>query len=303
MAILKYQVAADYCRSSTSIFPQEEHPVGFEKIIGEHMGLCFGFMTNDTELLHCAMEPYKMVFRLPEGAPHGWGLGYYQAGQPLIRKQPKTMSGPLDFTTLTGNIKANLLLGHVRKATIGGLRTENTHPFRYRNWMFCHTGTINRFELIKEDMLRSMPDFIRRNIRGITDSEHFFHLFLSFLNDTGKIDDLRIPAEVASQALASTFAYVDRLVTDRGGTLAETCCIISNGSNLVATHRGQFLKVHRKTGFMCTSREMKPIPSSHLKAVLVLGGVDSNLPGWETVTERSIVTIDHDLNIQYSAPL
>ena len=265
------------------------------------MGFSFGYMSNDSALTACALSAFSEVLVLPAGAPHGWGLGYYQAGQPLLRKQPKTPEGPLDFIAAASNLRTNLIIGHVRDATVGGLRTENTHPFRYRNWMFCHCGTLDRFEKVRDDMLRSVPDFVRRNIRGSTDSEHLFHLFLSFLNDTGKLDDPRIAPEVAAHALGSTFAYVDRLVVDQGGTPALGCCVITNGNILVATRQGLDLKVLRNSSYSCRDSEGKPVPSSHLKAVMLIGGKTPAVRGWEDVAERAIVTVDSRLNIGYSA--
>jgi glutamine amidotransferase len=191
----------------------------------------------------------------------------------------------------------------VRDPGGGGHRTENIHPFRYRNWMFCHTGTLDRFDAVKDDMLRAIPDFIRRNIRGDTDSEHLFHLFLSFLNDTGRMDDPRVRAEVAAQALASTYAYVDRLISDRGGTPSTGCSLLSNGNIVVGTRRGQDLKLVRNQSFQCKGPDGKPVSASHLKAVVVIGGSIPSLPGWETVAERAIVAVDSRLNIEYSTPL
>jgi glutamine amidotransferase len=266
------------------------------------MGFCFGFMCNDSALLACALQPFADVLRAPS-APHGWGLGYYQASQPLLRKQPKSMGERLDFAAQAAALKSTLVLGHVREATVGGQRTENTHPFRYRNWIFCHTGTLERFEEIREDLLRAVPEFIRRNIRGNTDSEHLFHLFLSFVNDTGRIDDQRIAPTVAAQALASTFAYADRLVADRGGQPSTGCCILSNGSVLVATRRGAPLAIFRNSAYRCDDSEGKPVNASHLKAVAVVGGNRTPAAGgWEAVADRGIVTVDHRMNIEHITP-
>lgn len=264
------------------------------------MSFCFGFISNDPRLTGCALSPFQSVLTLPDGAPNGWGMGYYQAGQPLLRKQPKAPPGPLEIATTAANLRTNLILGHVRAATIGSQRTENTHPFRYRNWIFCHCGTLDRFDEVKEDMLRSVPDFIRRNIRGKTDSEHLFHLFLSFLNDTGQMDDPRIKTEVAARALSSTFAYVDRLVTDQGGSPSDASCVISNGQILLAYRRGTMMKVSRHSTYTCPGPDGKPKAAPNLKAVVLVGGVDPKLPGWEVVSDRSIVTIDGSLNIEHS---
>jgi predicted glutamine amidotransferase len=266
------------------------------------MSFCFGFISNDAAQTACALLPFRAGLTLAEGAPYGWGLGYYQAGQPLLRKQPKPLKDPLDFHAVASNLRTNLLIGHVRSATVGGTRTENTHPFRFRNWIFCHSGTIDRFEAIQEDMLRSIPDFLRRNIRGNTDSEHLFHLFLSFLNDTGRIDDPRIPPRVAAEALASTMSYLDRLVTDRGGAPQDGCCIVSQGECLLGYRRGIELKVARQTSYTCQSPQGKQVAMPHLKTVVLAAGSIPELPGWELVADRTFITVDNQFNIVTTTP-
>jgi glutamine amidotransferase len=266
------------------------------------MSFCFGFVSNDPSLTACALSPFQRILLFPEGAPHGWGMGYYQVDQPLLRKQPKAPPGPLDITATISRLRTNLIVGHVRSATIGNQRTENTHPFRFRNWIFCHCGTVDKFDLIREDMLRSVPDFIRRNIKGKTDSEHLFHLFLSFLNDTGQLDDPRIQPEVASQALGSTFAYVERLVLDRNATPSSGCCIVSNGAVLIAFRRGIEMMIARQNTYSCVGPDGKVVSAPNLKAVMLVGGTTLKYPGWEEVADGSIVTVDHRLNIEYSLP-
>lgn len=261
------------------------------------MGFCFGFYSNNAEQTRTALSPFKESLTLAQGAPDGWGLAYYQAGQPLLRKQPKPYSDALDFTATTDKLKSTIILGHARQATVGGQRTENTHPFRFRNWTFCHLGELEKFEQIKEDLLSSVPDFIRRNIRGKTDSEHLFHLFLSFLNDTGKLDDPRVPPEAAAQALSSTLTYVERLITDRGGQPLKSCCMISNGHTVMAARRGIELSVIRKSSYDGSEDAGQ---ADQLKAVLFISGAKPQTPGWEEVADQTIATVDSDLNIKYS---
>ena len=56
----------------------------------------------------------------------------------------------VDVAKVAGDVRADLLVGHVRSATVGGLRTENTHPFRYRQWLFAQTGTLPSFDAIRD---------------------------------------------------------------------------------------------------------------------------------------------------------
>ena len=110
------------------------------------MSFCFGFVSNDSSMTACALSAFRGALTRPDGAPNGWGMAYYQAGQPLLRKQPKQYEGSLDLAAMASNLRTNLIVGHVRAATVGSQRTENTHPFRYRSWIFAHAGTLDRFE-------------------------------------------------------------------------------------------------------------------------------------------------------------
>ena len=266
------------------------------------MSFCFGFISNDSAMVQCTLEPFSAPLSVAKGAPHGWGMAYYQVGRPLLKKQPKPYEGPLEFSQAAARLRSNLIIGHIRDATIGGQRTENTHPFRYRNWTFCHCGTVDRFHMVKEDLLKSVPDFIRRNIRGKTDSENIFHLFLSFLNDTGKLEDPRIPPHEVARALNSTISYLNRLVLDNGGAALHGCCLATNGNFIAAVRLGMEVKVARKSSFNCRDSEGKPQAADHLKAVVVVGGDAPDTPGWEMVSDQSVLIVDRDLNIETVSP-
>jgi glutamine amidotransferase len=267
------------------------------------MSFCFGFLSNDAALTGCAMEPFASALVLPEGAPHGWGLSYYQEGRPLQKKIPKPHPEPLDFLREAGSLRTNLVLGHVRPGNSGGQRTENTQPFRYRSWTFCHCGSLDRFEAVRESLLRSTPDFLRRNIRGKTDSEHLFYLLLSFLNDTGRLEDPRVRAGVVAQALESTLSYLDRLIRDAGGAPHVGCCLVTNGTFIVGGRRGGApLKVKRQGSFNCPDAGGKQLPVPHLKAVVVAGGRAPQTPGWEDVADGATVTVNSQLDIETRLP-
>src|SRR3954452_19170461 len=147
------------------------------------MARLFGFVGNRADLgarvLELESKPLSVVAK---GSTLGWGLGFYQAGEVLLRRRPIDERPEIDVAALAKDLRADVLIGHVRAATVGNLRTENTHPFRYRQWLFAQTGTIPEFESIRERLVSSVPEFLRAGIRGETDSEILFHVFLSFLH-------------------------------------------------------------------------------------------------------------------------
>lgn len=260
-------------------------------------------LCNDAALLSAATTPYRSDLSLSEGAPNGWGLAYYQGGEPLLRKQPKAhRDGLLDFSERAHNLRTNILLAHARGAgDAGGRSNDNTQPFRFRSWTFCHIGTLDNFSQVQRDIRASIPDFMRRNIRGTTDSEVFFHLFLAFLNDADRLDNPHATGREVAHALHSAVLYVDRLATERGGAASPYCCLATNGRILVASHARIPLSITRNSSYAHLGRgpDDRPLSYPHLKAVLLIAGRDPSGPGWERIAETAAVTVDGDLNIEY----
>jgi glutamine amidotransferase len=173
-----------------------------------------------------------------KGQPLGWGVGFYQGGEVLMRRRPIDEHEDIEVARVAGDLRADLLIGHVRNATVGALRTENTHPFRYRQWLFAQTGTTPSFESIRERLVATVPEFLQSGIRGETDSEIVFHVFLSFLHDAGRLNDPTVEPRVVGEALRSTLAVIDGMCSEVGGEPASTNMLVTNGEYLVAAHRG-----------------------------------------------------------------
>src|SRR5580692_2374 len=174
------------------------------------MARLFGIIGNRPDLaarvLAFEAEPLRARSK---GTPLGWGLGFYQGGEVLMRRRPIDERPEIEVANLAGDVRADLVVGHVRQATIGALRTENTHPFRYRQWLFAQTGTVSEFDHVRERLVASVPDFLRSGIRGETDAEVVFHVFLSFLHDAGRLGDVQADGALMRDALRSCLAVVD----------------------------------------------------------------------------------------------
>ena len=107
------------------------------------MARLFGLIGNRPDLAArvLAFEADALRAR-SKGAPLGWGLGFYQGGEVLMRRRPiDDRAGDSTSRKLAPTCAPTVVVGHVRSATVGALRTENTHPFRYRQWLFAQTGT------------------------------------------------------------------------------------------------------------------------------------------------------------------
>ncbi len=202
------------------------------------MARLFGLIGNRPDLIGRVLGLEAEVLRArARGAPLGWGLGFYQGGEVLMRRRPIDDREELELAKLAADVRADIVVGHVRTATVGALRTENTHPFRYRQWLFAQTGTVSHFDAIRERLLASVPEFLRGNVRGETDSEIVFHVFLSFLHDAGKLENGSIPASAVHEALRSSMAVIEGMAAEVGDGSVKTNLLVSNGEILVAVHK------------------------------------------------------------------
>lgn len=207
------------------------------------MARLFGLIGNRADLSGRVLELESEALRVPQNflprGPLSWGIGFYQGGDVLLRRRPNDDRSSIDVANLAKDLRSDLVLGHVRSATVGGIRTENTHPFRYREWLFAHTGSVDSYGEIKERLLESIPEFLRRDIRGDTDSEVLFHVVLSFLHDAGRLQSGGADARTLIGALRSTASLVDHLIGEVGGRMGFPLnVVLSNGEILTAMHRG-----------------------------------------------------------------
>jgi len=198
----------------------------------------WGVIASQTGMLHSALSADRLSLDLASGAqqPVGWGIGFYQDGEPLVRKCPLEDPPRTSLLDVVSEITSDVLVGHVREPTVGSLSSENTHPFRFRHWLFAHGGTIACFSDIKEQMGEAMPDFLKRSLGGETDSECFFHLVLAFLHDAGQLAHPR--PEAMADALGKALIMVDELERAAGCERPSPLNVVmTNGYSMLALHR------------------------------------------------------------------
>lgn len=79
---------------------------------------------------------------------NGWGLAFLDDNSISIEKEPARAGDSLYLRNrLTGRIETARCMAHIRKATVGDVSFNNTHPFSKkdesgRTWVLVHNGTI-----------------------------------------------------------------------------------------------------------------------------------------------------------------
>jgi glutamine amidotransferase len=205
------------------------------------MARLLGLIANRPDLCNrfAEWERAALAARRDLEEPWGWGVGFFQSGEILLKRRPLDDSRALDFATMIGDVRSDTLIAHIRRATVGELRTDNTHPFRYRHWIFASKGTVSAWVDVRHKLYESLPQFLKRSLRGETDSELLFHLFLSFLHDGGKLDHHNVSVSDAFGALKSSLGLLDRIAKESGVGATRLNILMATPDYLLASHRGE----------------------------------------------------------------
>lgn len=265
------------------------------------MARLVGFIGNRPDLgaRVIELEGRALNARRRDGVTPGWGVGFYQAGEILLKRRPIDDRAEISLVDLTHDLRADTLVAHVRLATVGAPRTENTHPFRYRQWLFANTGTVESFDKLRGRLTEQLPQFLHRDVRGETDSELVFHLFLSFLHDAGQLDRPAVEPAVAREALRSAVALIDGLCAEEGAPPTALNLLVANAEYLVAVHAGAPMGYRAFSGQRDLERlfgdgglgRMRIPDYATSRLTVVASDFDDGLPAeWTPVAERAIVT-------------
>jgi predicted glutamine amidotransferase len=203
------------------------------------MARMFGFIGNRADLGPLIIATHAQLLRARRTAREawGWGIGFNQSGEMLLRRRPLDDREVIDLSVEARGIRTDLLLAHVRTPRVGGLSTENTQPFRYRGWLFAHSGTIAGFDRIRSQLLELMPEFLRQNVLGDTDSEVLFYSFLALLHGAGHLASASAREERLRAALRQTAELVDRLCAEQGLEEHRGNLLLADADSILAVHR------------------------------------------------------------------
>lgn len=270
------------------------------------MARLVGFIGNRPDLgaRVLELEARTLQARRTPGVIPGWGVGFYQGGEFLLKRRPIDDRPAIDLRDMTQGLRADILVAHVRVGTVGAARTENTHPFRYRQWLFAQTGTMAAFDKLRGRLIDSLPQFLLRDVRGETDAELLFHLFLSFLHDAGQLDRPQVSASNARAALRSSLSLLDRLCAEEGQGPSSFNLLVASPEYLLAVHGRERMLLRSFQGAHDLERlldegslgRMRLPDFAACRLSLIASDFEdqeNNEPprGWTPVADRAIVTL------------
>jgi glutamine amidotransferase len=157
-------------------------------------------------LRHELLDAANPLIRQSEHHDSGWGMSVYRRAEgeePRCVRFPQAAYADGDLADAAGR-RGRLVNVHVRRATIGGLTPENTHPFCLGSYSFSHNGTILNFTRLLE--AGAAP------VTGDTDSEHFFNLVMHHVDSNDPVEGLRHAVNAVIER--SPFSGLNFLFTD-----------------------------------------------------------------------------------------
>lgn len=273
------------------------------------MNRLVAYIGNDPDRLACALYLGRHALHVfSAGSAADWGLGFVQAGDVLLQKRSRSSTAHVDFFDLASDLRADALLGRATQGEDERARAASADPFRFRYWLFGAVGEFGEFSQIQERLLDSIPEFLRRNIRGPSPSEQVFHLFLAFLHDAGLLESLSAEPEAAYRALDESIAFVDRLLAASGAASTRLAVVTTNGRCLVALSHGHPVQYIEVQGIpacpVCRSRRSdelheRAVSHEQLRAVILEADHQTERhTGWRQIPEGGALLVGPRVSVQ-----
>ncbi len=206
----------------------------------------------------------------------GWGVARFDGPAPVIDHGTISAQHCPDFLQ-RGSGPTQSLLVHIRLASVGTVKRENTHPFTADGWVFMHNGTLKDFQRAKPRLEAELDPALPPQLTGDTDSERCFALFRTYVGAERSLDAM-------ARALARVFQTAARVCDDDApGKRSAMNFLVSDGQRVVVTRRDRTLFVGERDGAIFVASEA------------LMPGVS-----WREVEDDSLVTIDEQLGLRLS---
>ncbi|MEM7135724.1 MAG: class II glutamine amidotransferase [Myxococcota bacterium] len=252
----------------------------------------FGISSATPTRVHYSLEEFSKHGGLTHMNKSGWGISYYQDRDALLFKEaaPASDSRLVQFIA-DQELSSRCVIAHVRRASIGKDKLENTHPFHREVGgyvhVFAHNGSL-------PDLEAAMPLDGRFTPVGETDSEHAFCALLDRLvrerPDTSQLPvqaRMSVVAEFARELRGigtanflyfdgdTLFAHAHKRSYDDGGVLSEP-----RAPGLSIANRSEILTSGLRV--TATDRDTRSV---------MLASVPLTPEGWSPLEEGAVVAL------------
>lgn len=238
----------------------------------------------------------------------GFGIGWYNRKvdpDPAVFTSVRPAWNNRNLQYMAPKLTSGCVFAHVRAANVGGVSAQNCHPFHHRNFLMMHNGGIRNFKAIRRQLLAKLSDPQFHAIRGQTDSEHMFALYLEHLPDTSGmakpgtlIDALRATVDDIIE-----LKYAEGLNEDSRLNILITNGLQMVGCRLVTGSGSDPLSLYYARGgrYECRNNRYTLADNGGGQAVLLVSErLNEHAQAWETVPANHFFAIDKEGTIAFS---
>jgi glutamine amidotransferase len=239
----------------------------------------------------------------------GFGVAWYVpdlSPEPAVFRSVSPAWSNHNLLELARVTRSGCVLAHVRAATRGLPVTElNCHPFAAGRLAFMHNGDVARFAKIRRSLLASLSDDAFNAIKGSTDSEHVFGVFLDRLAKRTEPDASERMAAALIEAIEFVVAMSRAAIGDEDDQEESYLNIaVSDGVRSVACRyataerKPASLYMHTGRRYVCEGGVCRMIsPERGHGAVIVSSEPLSEDPGWQKVPANHLVVVREDRSV------
>jgi glutamine amidotransferase len=165
-----------------------------------------------------------------------WDPGSHQPEKPFFYGSPSLPVFDRNLKNLAEKVRAACVLAHVRGVAYSAeveISLQNVHPFQFEGvpWALAHNGDLAGMDKLKPRLAPHIHPRFLVGIRGTTDSEWIYALFMSQLSDPGA----SVAEDEAFDALGRTLAVLRQARADAGVSVSSSVNLfIANGRQLLA---------------------------------------------------------------------
>ncbi|KAL7915154.1 N-terminal nucleophile aminohydrolase [Trichoderma velutinum] len=149
----------------------------------------------------------------------GFGIGFYTdlklGSAPCLFTSTIPAWNCTNLQRIASKTASRLIFGHVRATTEGSLSEDNCHPFTHGSLMWMHNGGLGGWKHIKRRLGSLLADKWYLGVKGGTDSEWAFALFLNTLEQQGHDPSACPPGgfgpTVLREVMKKTIAQINEL--------------------------------------------------------------------------------------------
>jgi len=272
--------------------------------LGEPLSLSDVLYSPSNGLIHQASAAIESRTRINAD---GFGIGWYDpAGSsiPAVFKDTSPAWNNENLRSLANMVNSTCVLAHVRAAQrFDPISRSNCHPFQSNGLLWMHNGDIPSRARFHRRVVSMASDELVARIRGNTDTELAFVLFLTVLGEA------RFRSCTADDLAGAMVRVTEQIVAwwhedgdDR--PLALNFCV-ANGESVVALRYAlndpEVPTLHYCQGsrFMCEGGACRMLTDERSRCVILASEVLSEGPEWKTIDNGTLVVVHAPDSVEF----